>query len=88
MDKIKKKIRTAVIDSPPDDSNRLVSALDMYKDWSKLLDELLVPSGHKDHVNIRRGLRNCFWLTEPDAPNVVRVREDESLRHAKSKYKG
>ena len=36
---------------------------------------------------IRRGLRNCFWLMSP-ASNVVKVREDQSLREAKSKYKG
>ena len=83
VDKLKKKIRTAVVD----EDDGLEAAVTMYTDWSKLLDELLMPSCHKDCVNIRRGLRNCFWLMSP-ASNVVKVREDQSLREAKSKYKG
>ena len=65
----------------------LVTAVDMFKDWSKLLDQLLVSSSHQDFINIRRGLRNCYWLMS-SATNVVKVREDETLRQTKSKYKG
>merc|ERR1712029_951240 len=84
VDKMKKKIKIQVQEK--DDG--LAAAKAMYMDWSRVLDELLITSSHKDFVNVRRGLRNCLWLMSPAASNVVRVREDESLREAKSKYKG
>ena len=59
----------------------------MYYDWSNLLSELLFVPGHRDFVNVRRGLKNCLWL-QPSSANVVKVKEDEALRQAKSKYKG
>ena len=61
-------------------------AAQMYQDWSNLLSELLYVPGHRDFVNVRRGIKNCLWL-QPGSTNVVKVKEDDALRKTKSKYR-
>ena len=98
VDRLKRRIQAVVMQDPPSSSEAssdnptaqtegLEAAKKMYFDWSNLLAELLFVPGHRDFVNIRRGLKNCLWL-QPSSTNVVRVKEDDALRNAKSKYKG
>ena len=98
MDRLKRRIYAVVMKDEPSPSleggkdqpvepTGLEAAKQMYYDWSNLLSELLFIPGHRDFVNVRRGLKNCLWL-QPGSPNVVKVKEDEGLRQTKSKYKG
>jgi hypothetical protein len=97
VDRLKRRIQAVVMKDPPSssevtgekvvDPSRFEAARKMYCDWSNLLSELLYVPGHRDFVNVRRGIKNCLWL-QPGSSNVVKVKEDEALRKAKSKYKG
>ena len=102
VDRLKRRIHAVVMqDEPSNDDNSntsrpstqtsrptgLEAAKKMYFDWSNLLAELLIVPGHRDFVNVRRGLKNCLWL-QPESTNIVKVKEDDALRNAKSKYKG
>ena len=99
MDRLKKRIQAAILKNQPvlfesvkdpsgsDNTNGLEAVKNMYYDWSNLLSELLYVPGHRDFVNVRRGIKNCLWL-QPGSANVVKVKEDEALRNAKIKYKG
>ena len=75
---------TSDVASPP---SQLELVKKMYFDWSNLLEELLIAPGHRDFVNVRRGIKNCLWL-QPASTNLVNVKEDDALRNTKSKYKG
>ena len=99
VDRLKKRIQAAILKNQPvlfesvkdtsgsDNTNGLEAVKNMYYDWSNLLSELLYVPGHRDFVNVRRGIKNCLWL-QPGSANVVKVKEDEDLRNAKIKYKG
>ena len=96
VDRLKKRIQAAILKNQPvlfesvkdsSSSNGLDAVRNMYYDWSNLLSELLYVPGHRDFVNVRRGIKNCLWLQTGSA-NVVKVKEDEALRNAKMKYKG
>ena len=96
VDRLKKRIQAAILKNQPvlfetvndsSSSNGLDAVRNMYYDWSNLLSELLYVPGHRDFVNVRRGIKNCLWLQTGSA-NVVKVKEDEALRNAKQKYKG
>ena len=96
VDKLKRRIQAVVMQEQPSSSSEnsseyaqtgLEAAKKMYFDWANLLAELLYVPGHRDFVNIRRGLKNCFWI-QPGSSNVVKVKEDDALRTTKSKYKG
>ena len=64
VERLKKKIRSKVMES------RLEECRELYLEWMRLLDELILPP-HQDFVNVRRGMRNCYWL---QSPNVCRVK--------------
>ena len=97
VDRLKRRIQAVVNKDHPSslegtgdqavDPSRFEAVKKMYCDWSNLLSELLYVPGHRDFVNVRRGIKNCLWL-QPGSANVVKVKEDEALRNAKSKYKG
>ena len=99
VDRLKKRINATIMQdhptlneggsssdvaSPP---SQLELVKKMYFDWSNLLEELLIAPGHRDFVNVRRGIKNCLWL-QPASTNLVNVKEDDALRNTKSKYKG
>ena len=97
VDRIKRRIQAVVnkaaqaATSPSDlpsleEQPTLEVAVKMYYDWSNLLSELLYVPGHRDFVNVRRGIKNCLWL-HPGSTNVVKVKEDDALRKTKSKYR-
>ena len=97
VDRIKRRIQAVVnkaaqaATSPSDlasleEQPTLEVALKMYCDWSNLLSELLYVPGHRDFVNVRRGIKNCLWL-HPGSTNIVKVKEDDALRKTKSKYR-
>ena len=97
VDRIKRRIQAVVnkaaqaATSPKDlasleEQPTLEVAVKMYYDWSNLLSELLYVPGHRDFVNVRRGIKNCLWL-HPGSTNVVKVKEDDALRKTKSKYR-
>ena len=94
VDRMKRRIQAAVNKAAQSATSGTMEgqpglevAAQMYQDWSNLLSELLYVPGHKDFVNVRRGIKNCLWL-QPGSANVVKVKEDEALRTAKSQYKG
>ena len=97
VDRMKRRIQAVVnkaaqaATSPSDLASQeeqptLAVAVKMYYDWSNLLSELLYVPGHRDFVNVRRGIKNCLWL-HPGSTNVVKVKEDDALRKTKSKYR-
>ena len=97
VDRIKRRIQAVVnkaaqaATSPSDlasmeEQATLEVALKMYCDWSNLLSELLYVPGHRDFVNVRRGIKNCLWL-HPGSTNIVKVKEDDALRKTKSKFR-
>ena len=97
VDRMKRRIQAVVnkaaqaATSPTDLASQeeqptLAVAVKMYYDWSNLLSELLYVPGHRDFVNVRRGIKNCLWL-HPGSTNVVKVKEDDALRKTKSKYR-
>ena len=97
VDRMKRRIQAVVnkaaqaATSPSDlasleEQPTLEVAVKMYYDWSNLLSELLYVPGHRDFVNVRRGIKNCLWL-HPGSTNVVKVKEDDALRKTKSKYR-
>ena len=97
VDRIKRRIQAVVnkaaqaatlpSDLPSlEEQPTLEVAVKMYYDWSNLLSELLYVPGHRDFVNVRRGIKNCLWL-HPGSTNVVKVKEDDALRKTKSKYR-
>ena len=97
VDRIKRRIQAVVNKAaqaaiaPPDpiaseSQPGLEVAAKMFYDWSNLLSELLYVPGHRDFVNIRRGIKNCLWL-HPGSTNVVKVKEDDALRKTKVKYR-
>ena len=97
VDRIKRRIQAVVnkaaqaATSPSDlasleEQPTLEVALKMYCDWSNLLSELLYVPGHRDFVNVRRGIKNCLWL-HPGSTNIVKVKEDDALRKTKSKFR-
>ena len=97
VDRIKRRIQAVVNKaaqsavSPSDvvtveEQPTLEVAVKMYYDWANLLSELLYVPGHRDFVNVRRGIKNCLWL-HPGSTNVVKVKEDDALRKTKSKYR-
>lgn len=86
VDRIKAKIQGAVTSGSDQRKNQLEDVRQMYLDLGNLLEELLIPPGHQDFVNVRRGLRNCMWLQE--GSNTVKVREDATIREARRNYKG
>ena len=97
VDRIKRRIQAVVnkaaqaATSPSDlasleEQPTLEVAVKMYCDWSNLLSELLYVPGHRDFVNVRRGIKNCLWL-HPGSTNIVKVKEDDALRKTKSKFR-
>ena len=93
VDRMKRRIQAAVnkaaqaaTSGSMEGQPGLEVAAQMYQDWSNLLSELLYVPGHRDFVNVRRGIKNCLWL-QPGSTNVVKVKEDDALRKTKTKYR-
>ena len=93
VDRMKRRIQAAVnkaaqaaTSGSMEGQQGLEVAAQMYQDWSNLLSELLYVPGHRDFVNVRRGIKNCLWL-QPGSTNVVKVKEDDALRKTKTKYR-